>query len=142
MRYGENDFLGAGIKFPPQVDKTTGRFLLSHLEDNVKQSILILLKTAKGERLLLPDFGSGISRYAFEEMDLTTVTMMRNEICRLILKQEPRVRDVQVEVYPDQADGSRLLVDIGYVIDDTNRPDNLVFPYYLNWYEEAEHEIL
>lgn len=142
MKYGEKGFLGAGIKFPPQVDKTTGRFLLSHLEDNVKQSILILLKTAKGERLLLPDFGSGISRYAFEEMDLTTVTMMRNEICRLILKQEPRVRDVQVEVYPDQADGSRLLVDIGYVIDDTNRPDNLVFPYYLNWYEEAEHEIL
>ena len=47
----EKLYLGTGMKFPPQVNKATGRFVLSSQEENVKESIYLILMTQKTERL-------------------------------------------------------------------------------------------
>lgn len=127
----ERQFLGTGMKFPPQVDPSTGRFVLSSGEQSVKESIYIILMTNQGERWLEPDFGSQIMRYTFMDASLTMRNIMSNELRTLLLEQEPRISQVSVEVEPERLDGC-LIVNISYTITSSNTRDNFVFPFYLN----------
>ncbi len=44
-------FLGTGFKFPIQVDPSTGRMRTSSHEEDIKESIGIILNTRRGERV-------------------------------------------------------------------------------------------
>ena len=124
-------FLGTGMKFPPQIDPGTGRFSLSSGAQSVRESVYLILMTQRGERWLEPEFGSRILSYTFLDISPTTVTLLTNELRALLLEQEPRISDVQVEVDPEVQDGC-LFVNISYTVAATNSRDNLVFPFYLN----------
>ena len=126
----ERKFLGKGFKFPIQVNKATGRFLMSEKETSVKESIYIILMTQKTERWTHLEFGSRVLSYTFMDTSLTQISMMAREVEETILEQEPRVRSVDVNVEPHLEKGC-LLVYIAYVIAETNTRDNMVFPFYL-----------
>ena len=49
----DRDFLGSGLRFPVSVN-LNGGVSSSQLEENVRQSIFIILGTAPGERLRRP----------------------------------------------------------------------------------------
>ena len=55
----------------------------------------------------------------------------------MLLRQEPRIGDVEVSITPEDRKGT-LLVDIGYTIAASNSRENLVFPFYLNAVAEEE----
>src|SRR5260370_38519348 len=57
-------FLGVGWKFPLQITPG-GKIARSLYEQRVEESIYLVLSTAKGERVILPDFGSGIHDLVF-----------------------------------------------------------------------------
>jgi len=61
----------------------------------------------------------------------TMLRMMSDELRLLLLQQEPRISDVDVEIDPETKDGC-LLVSVRYTVAATNSQDNLVFPFYLN----------
>ena len=135
----ERVFLGAGMKFPPQIDPGTGRFALSSGAQNVKESVYIILMTNRGERWLDPDFGSDIMRYTFMDTSLTMLNLLSSDLRTLLMEQEPRISDVTVDIDPEVKDGC-MLVNVAYTVADTNTRDNLVFPFYLNaGGEEAGH---
>jgi phage baseplate assembly protein W len=133
----EQAFLGSGMKFPPQANKATGRFNVSVGAQSVKESVYLILMTARGERALVPGFGSNLSRYAFMDVTLTNLTMMKSDVRRIILSQEPRISDVDVEIDPESKDEC-LIINITYRLADTNSIDNFVFPFYLRASSEAE----
>lgn len=136
----DKQFLGTGMKFPPQINQATGRFMTSSAEESVKESIYLILMTQRTERVLRPNFGSNLMQYTFMDVNVTSISMMTRNITNLILTQEPRVGNVDVTVDPDIRDG-RMIVNIDYVIRDSNVRDNLVFPFYLNAaVEEEEYE--
>jgi phage baseplate assembly protein W len=126
----KDKFLGSGMKFPPQVNRATGRFEVSSGVQSVKESIYIILRTAAGERWLQPGFGSRLGQYAFMDVNLTGLNMLKNDIRRLLTDQEPRVADVDVEIDPDEIDNC-LVINIVYRVGGVNTVDNLVFPFYL-----------
>ena len=130
-------FLGAGMKFPPQIDPGTGRFAISVREQSVRESVYLILMTNRGERWLEPSFGSQMMRYTFMDTSTTMIRMMADDLRELILKQEPRISEVDVEIDPNVKDGC-LLVSIRYTVAATNSEDNLVFPFYLNATREEE----
>ena len=66
-------FLGRGWKFPVEVDAATGTIALSDGESDIRESIWIILSTAKGERVMRPDFGCGIHDLVFDSMSAATV---------------------------------------------------------------------
>ena len=135
----ERAFLGAGMKFPPQIDPGTGRFALSSGAQNVKESVYIILMTNRGERWLDPDFGSDIMRYTFMDTSLTMLNLLSSDLRTLLMEQEPRISDVTVDIDPEVKNGC-MLVNVAYTVADTNTRDNLVFPFYLNaGGEEAGH---
>lgn len=143
MSTDERKFLGQGMKFPPQVDPGSGRFVLSSGAQSVKESVYMILMTHRGERWLQPGFGSRIMSYTFMDMTPTMMGIMAGDIRSVLLDQEPRISGVDVDIDPEAIDGA-LVISISYTISDTNTPDNLVFPFYLNAvpeegdYEEAE----
>ena len=127
----EKAFLGTGMKFPPQIDPGTGRFALSSMEQSVRESVYLILMTSQGERWLEPGFGSQMNSYAFMDTSPTVMRMLSDQLRDLLLRQEPRIGDAEVEVDPEAQDGC-LVVSIRYTVTATNQEDNLVFPFYLN----------
>ena len=93
--------------------------------------------TNQGERWLVPDFGSRMSGYAFMDTSPTMMRLLSDDLRALILRQEPRISDVDVEVDPEAKDGC-LIISVRYTVAATNREDNLVFPFYLNNVREEE----
>lgn len=133
-------FLGAGMKFPPQIDPGTGRFMVSEKEQSVKESVYLILMTNMGERWLEPEFGSRMMSYTFMDTSPTMLRMMSDELRNLILKQEPRISSVDINVDSETRE-SCLIISIEYTIAETNSLENLVFPFYLNAArEEAVYE--
>ena len=130
-------FLGAGMKFPPQIDPGTGRFAVSVREQSVRESVYLILMTNQGERWLEPGFGSQMMSYAFMDTSPTMLRMLSDDLRTLLLQQEPRIGDVDVDVDPETKDGC-LMVTIRYTVAATNQQENLVFPFYLNAVREEE----
>lgn len=129
--------LGTGMKFPPQVNKATGRFVVSSEEQSVKESIYLILMTQKTERFLRPDFGSDLVSYTFMDVNITNVNMMIRALTEQIMSQEPRVDDIQITTDSQVREGC-LMVDINYRVISSNVRDNLVFPFYLTAAIEEE----
>lgn len=124
-------FLGAGMRFPPQIDPGTGRFAVSSEERSVKESVYLILMTNRGERWLAPDFGSGMAAYTFMDTSPTMLRMLSDELRAMLLTQEPRISDVDVDIDPNGQPGC-LAISIRYTVAATNSRENLVFPFYLN----------
>lgn len=70
-------------------------------EDAVKQAIINLLLTNRGERLFKPTVGSDIRASLFENMDAATESIIKKQITSTIERYEPRASLVGVEVMAD-----------------------------------------
>lgn len=124
-------FLGKGWKFPVQVDATTGRIRMAEGEDDIEESIRIIIRTSKGERLMRPDFGCGLRDFVFGTTDETSLRLIASDVQEAIRIWEPRVKDVEVEVKPDRQNNGRVLMNVSYAVRSTNNLFNQVFPFYL-----------
>lgn len=125
-------FLGTGWKFPVEADSATGRIQMSSAEENIEESVRIILGTKKGERMMEPEFGSRLSDFAFETVDYTTLYSMKREVEKALTRWEPRITDIQAEVSDERIDKGILMIHISYVVRSTNNPYNLVYPFYIN----------
>ena len=125
-------FLGRGFSFPPRVDPVTGKFVMCQGEEDIHQSIYIILMTRRNERAMTPEFGSNLHDYVFELPDEASLTLLRSEVISALVRWEPRIIDVDVQVDASDIINGRVLLDISYTVRSTNNPGNLVFPYYLH----------
>lgn len=132
-----NPSLGTGMKFPPQINPATGRFMVSSEEESVKESVYLILMTQKTERFLRPEFGSDLMSYTFMDINITSIHMMIRSLTEQILSCEPRIQSVSITTDEQIQDG-RLLVNIDYVIKGSEERDQLVVPFYLNVSSEEE----
>jgi phage baseplate assembly protein W len=122
-------FLGVGWSFPVAVD-TGGAVKLAEYEESVRQSILIILGTAKGERVMRPDFGCGIYDLVFDLNSASTAGRVAQAVREALLNFEPRIDVRAIQVQP-QNGGEVLLISIDYEVRATNNVFNLVYPFYL-----------
>ncbi len=126
-----NDFLGRGWSFPPRVDSATGRFVMCDGEEDIRQSVYIIVMTKLKERAMMPEFGCDIHSYVFDLPDSSTTSMVELEILKALSYWEPRIIEVSAEIDTEDIKNGKLVVNIEYVVRATNNPNNLVFPYYL-----------
>ena len=124
-------FLGTGWAFPPTFhdDGLTGVEMVSDAHD-IKESLVILLNTNLGERIMLPEYGSELQHYLFDVISNSKLHFLKNVIRTAILKYEPRitVNDIVLD-QKDYRDGI-IRVMIKYTVKSNNTRFNLVFPYY------------
>lgn len=122
-------FLGVGWSFPLQVDKSRA-LKRSEYEESVRQSIWIVLGTAKGERVMRPDFGCGIYDLVFEPNSASTAGSVAQEVRHALLVFEPRIDVLDIRVTAE-GEGEVMLINIDYQVRATNNVFNLVYPFYL-----------
>lgn len=121
--------LGVGIGYPVSVEEQ-GSFTLAAYEESVRQSVWIILGTAKGERIMRPDFGCGIYDLVFDLNSAATAGSVAQAVRDALLAFEPRIDVVEVNVAPDDG-GEVLLITVDYQVRATNNAFNLVYPFYL-----------
>jgi hypothetical protein len=124
------DFLGRGWKFSVGVDET-GKIALSEFEQDIRESIRLILLTARGERVMRPDFGAGLHEFVFSTMSATNLGSMQTAVREALIKWEPRIQLLEVKVAPDAGEIGKLLINIDYRVRVTNNRFNLVFPFFL-----------
>ncbi len=125
----DKSFLGTGWAFPPHFTKENGVEMVSREED-IRQSLFILLSTTPGERIFRFDYGCNIRRWVFEDMTLSNETLIIDCISDAVLYYEPRI-DVE-RIWLDTGDMQEgiLRISIDYRIRETNSRSNMVYPYY------------
>jgi phage baseplate assembly protein W len=111
----EGELFGRGMAFPPRVGPD-GRIAMSAGPDNVRESIEIVLLTNQGERLLLPEFGAGLTRFLFEPNTPATHRLIQSRIEDALRRFEPRIRLNSVSVAADPADPCAALATINYTL--------------------------
>jgi len=92
----------------------------------IRQAVKILVLSNFSDRPFHPELGANVTRYLFENADQFTGMGIRDEVLRIIKKQEPRVSDPKVIVELDQALNS-LLVTIIFKIRNTNTDTEVSF---------------
>ena len=123
-------FLGSGWKFPLELD-AWGRIALVHEEDDVREAVLMILMTQKGERQMRPEFGSELYKLQFAPANATTCGLAKRYVQEALTRWEPRIQEVDVNAQVDPEDPSRLVIDVDYQLRTDNSRRNLVFPFYV-----------
>ncbi len=124
------DFLGIGWKFPIRVNPKGG-LSYSKYEQDIEEAIWIILGTAKGERLMLPNFGCGIHDLVFAPINPTTIGDIEHHVTEALRKWEARIDLLEVNVEQDREELNKLLIKIDYKVLSTNTYANIVYPFYL-----------
>ncbi|MCE2899109.1 MAG: GPW/gp25 family protein [Pseudomonadota bacterium] len=128
----DGGFLGTGWAFPPRFDPRTGAAMMVSREEDVVQSLRILLATQPGERVMHPTFGCGIRRMVFEEIHESTITELKDIVSRAVLFFEPRITLERIDAMVEDPLEGLVRLTLEYTIRDTNTRANLVFPLYLS----------
>ena len=124
------DFLGRGWAMPVQLDPLTGQVAGVAYEEDIRQSILIILETAPGERVMRPNFGCGIHELVFTAVDSTAIELIRSTVQEALVRCEARIDVLNITVDEAATTEGKLLVEIEYRVRKTNQTGNLVFPFY------------
>ena len=127
----ERIFLGKGWSFPPSFDD--GRYGIEMVADelDIRQSLMILLATIPGERVMRPKYGCDLHSMVFTKMTTTNETIIKDLIYTAILEYEPRITVEEITVDSSQYLEGLLKVNIEYTIRKINIRTNIVYPFYL-----------
>lgn len=124
------EFLGTGWAFLVGIVPDTGLVRQVSYEEDIQQSIMIILSTAKGERVMRPDFGCGIHDLVFAAVSTQVTTRIESTVRDALRTYEARIDVHRVRVGTGPLDLGRLDVEIDYEVRATNQPGNFVYPFY------------
>jgi len=125
----QQSFLGTGWAFPPAFTRGPQAAVMVKDEEDIRQSLEILLTTSIGERFLRPSYGCDLRRYLFEPLDEGLVAYIRDLVNNAVLYHEPRIRLTGLNL-TTRADEGMLLIELAYVVRTTNSRQNYVYPFY------------
>lgn len=124
------EFMGRGWAYPFRLEPASGRIATVAEEEDIGQSIQIILGTAKGERVMRPDFGSGIHNLVYRAIDMATIAQIKRDVSDALRLYEARIDVLAVKIAPTNLINGRLEIEIEYRVRQTNQRGNCVFPFY------------
>ena len=97
----------------------TNDLVVSRDASAIKQAIVNLLLTNKGEKLFNPEYGSDIRAYLFEPLDYGTAAQIQRNIAYSVNKHEPRVQIEDLRANPN-FDDNGFDVEMTYSVRGSN----------------------
>jgi phage baseplate assembly protein W len=128
----ERNFLGTGWAFPPAFDGRTLQAVMVSDEQDVRESLRILLSTVPGERVMHPTYGCGLRRMVFEQVTESLLTEIRSLVEKAVLFFEQRITLERIDFDTDALFDGVLKLCLFYTLRSTNAQGNMVFPLYLD----------
>lgn len=124
-------FMGRGFQFPFGVDPATNRIAMSSAEDNIRESIRLILRTNIGERVMLPEFGTSAGDFLFSDSSAERVSALESNVREALERWEPRISDVEVNTVNNGGSRNMVELNIRYAVRMTNNRFNMVYPFYM-----------
>ena len=120
-----------GLKVP-FVSGTGGYFQQSFdTNDQVKQNLINFLKTKKGERRMMPEFGTKLYNVLFEQKDENFNSIAKNIISEEINYWIPEVSIQDIQIInvenPIGDDNYKMKVSINFMVKQTKQLDTVIF---------------
>ena len=123
-------FLGTGWSFPPRFDEEMEDMEMVSDDQDIRESLFLLMSTNPGERVTNPKYGCDLHRFAFRPIDKDMEDLMEEIIRRAVKRYEPRV-EVESVLFDTTSELEGLIeVTLSYRIITTNVRTNIVFPFY------------
>lgn len=124
-------FLGRGWKFPPEFSRETCGPLMSEAEEDIRESLCILLSTRMRERVMQSHYGCNLIGEIFEAMNVNFLTILKDHITMSIKTYEPRIELIDVIMDTSQVYEGQVIISVSYFIRNINRRDSIVYPFFL-----------
>ncbi|MBZ6495314.1 MULTISPECIES: GPW/gp25 family protein [Natrinema] len=125
-----DEFLGTGWAFPVETD-ARGSVRTADAEDDIRESIRLILGTAKGERVMRPEFGCEIHDHVFSAATPATLNLLESSVREALVQWEPRIDVEDVTARTDDENPNKVLIEIEYQVRTTNSLSNMVYPFYI-----------
>lgn len=126
----EKIFLGRGWSFPPEFNRNSGEVKMLEAEEDIRSSLEILLATRLGERVMVPNYGCNLDELLFNPMNQSLKTYVVDLIKTAILYHEPRIDVQKIDISQSNELEGLLLIQLDYIIRQTNSRRNMVYPFY------------
>jgi phage baseplate assembly protein W len=123
-------FLGSGWRFPIVPDPGGGMRYVDG-DENVGQSLALLLSTGWGERVMRPRFGTNARELVFAPGSVANLAALETSVRDAVGEHEPRADLVSVVATPDPQEPERVDIEVTYTVRRTNTRASFVFPFYL-----------
>jgi phage baseplate assembly protein W len=91
-----------GLAYPLGSETGRGYFSKKAGPSLIRNNLSQLLKTIKGERVMLPDYGTNLYYYLFEPLDKRTFTDIRDDILKAISNYMPEIAVLKLTVLPNE----------------------------------------
>jgi phage baseplate assembly protein W len=108
-----------------------GRIELVRDAEAIRQSLMLLLSTRPGERVMRPDYGCDLWRLVFSPNDDTTAGLAIHYVRRAVERWEPRVEILSLDATRHPDGPERLLIVLEYRVRATRRTGQLAYPVEL-----------
>jgi hypothetical protein len=123
-------FIGRGFFWPLTIDHT-GSIKLTTASEDIDRSIMMVLMTAPGERVMRPTFGCTIWDLLFEPITPNLLGLIARAVYEALGQWEPRIEVEHVEPSAAPETDGLVRVSISYRVRSTNDRRNLVYPFYV-----------
>lgn len=123
-------WLGTGWSFPPDFDRRSNTLAMVSQEEDIRQSLEILMSTTPGERVMNPSYGCGLRSLTFENVSESTLTEIKDVVDRAVLFFEPRIRVDNIDVDAENIYDGLVTIYLYYTVRITNTRSNMVYPFY------------
>ena len=127
-----SDFLGQGWQFPVRFDAQSKGVAMAQGVEDIRQSLMVLLSTKVGERVMRPRLGCNMEDLLFETLDVRTKAYISDLVETAIVEFEPRIDLEKVDLSGSDIYGGRVEVHVSFRVRATNSRFNLVYPLYKN----------
>lgn len=124
------EFIGVGWSFPPRFDKSKKQVEMVAGTKDIEESLMILVTTQLGERVMNHDFGAGLEAMLFEPLTTNLKTYMTQVIENAVVRYEPRVDLEEVDLDDAFEYEGKIMITISFKVRSTNARSNVVFPFY------------
>ena len=129
-RFAHPDFDVNEVSSGLQVNSMGGMAMVDD-EASIRQSLLLLLTTRPGERVMLPGYGCSLHELAFAPNDDTTAGLAIHYVRRAVSRWESRVELLKVDATRNDEDAGRLDILLEYRVRATLTQQQMRLPVNL-----------
>jgi len=110
--------IGYSPSLPLDYDKDNGPYsMLNTLDGIIKQNLKMLLLTAPGERIMMPDYGVGLRNYLFMENTIVVKEDIESRILQQVDIFMPFLKNINIDVKDSNStDSNAISVRVSFFV--------------------------
>lgn len=112
-----------GIKYPFRRDDFQHFYVdVNNTEaEKVRSQLMHIIFTPRNQRLRLPDFGTDLIKYIFEQNENITWEAVKNEVSDSVRRWASNISLNDIQVVKNEKDDSEIFVRLDYSVNEGNK---------------------